>query len=305
MDPLLVITNSDAGPADDESLKAALAVLREHTSVEVQATSNPGELDGVLHRAGSRRIVIAGGDGSMHAVISALYRRHELEKAVVGLLPLGTGNDFARGVGIPLDVEEAAQVLVSGTPTPMDLIVDEVGQVVVNSVHVGAGANASRRGQRWKQRLHSVGVGKVNLGKLGYPIGAALTAWNPPVLRLHVELDGQVVNDLDTRVLMVALGNGSSVGGGTELTPDADPEDGRIDLMVSRATGPLARLLYAARLGIGTHEKADDVTALRGREVSVSGEEFWISADGEIYGPERHRTWHIEPAAYSMVLPVG
>ncbi len=118
-------------------------------------------------------------------------------------------------------------------------------------------------------------------------------------------LDGQVVNDLDTRVLMVALGNGSSVGGGTELTPDADPEDGRIDLMVSRATGPLARLLYAARLGIGTHEQADDVTALRGREVSVSGEEFWISADGEIYGPERHRTWHIEPAAYSMVLPVG
>ncbi len=195
MDPLLVITNSDAGPADDESLKAALAVLREHTSVEVQATSNPGELDGVLHRAGSRRIVIAGGDGSMHAVISALYRRHELEKAVVGLLPLGTGNDFARGVGIPLDVEEAAQVLVSGTPTPMDLIVDEVGQVVVNSVHVGAGANASRRGHRWKGRLHSVGVGRVNLGKLGYPIGAALTAFNPPVLRLHVELE-RIAHDM-------------------------------------------------------------------------------------------------------------
>lgn len=303
MDPLLVITNSDAGTADDESLKAAMAVLREHASVEVQATSNPGELDGVLHRAGSRRIVVAGGDGSLHAVISALYRRHELADAVVGLLPLGTGNDFARGVGIPLDVEEAARVLVTGTVTPMDLIVDEVGQVVVNSVHVGAGANASRRGQRWKDRLHSVGVGKVNLGKLGYPIGAALTAWNPPVVRLHVEVDGTVVNELDTRVLMVALGNGSSVGGGTELTPEADPADGRIDVMISKATGPLARLLYAARLGRGTHEEADDVSALRGREVSVRGEEFWISADGEIYGPERHRTWHIEPAAYSMVLP--
>ena len=305
MDPLLVITNSGAGPADDESLEAALAVLREHSSVEVQATSNPGELDGVLHRAGSRRIVVAGGDGSLHAVISALHRRHELEKAVIGLLPLGTGNDFARGAGIPPDVEEAARTLVSGVVTPMDLIVDEVGQVVVNSVHVGAGANASRRGQRWKDRLHSVGVGKVNLGKLGYPVGAALTAFNPPVLRLHVKVDGKVVNDLDTRVLMVALGNGSSVGGGTELTPDADPVDGRIDVMISRATGPLARFLYAARLGIGTHEGADDVTALRGREVSVRGEEFWISADGEIYGPERQRTWHIEPAAYSMVLPVG
>ena len=65
----------------------------------------------------------------------------------------------------------------------------------------------------------------------------------------------------------------------------------------------MARLLYAARLGRGTHEEADDVAAMRGRQVSVSGEAFWVSADGEIYGPERHRTWHVEPAAYSMVLP--
>src|SRR4051812_50044817 len=61
VDPLLVITNSEAGTADEENLAAALAVLRERTSVEVAATSNPGELDGVLHRAGSRPVVVAGG----------------------------------------------------------------------------------------------------------------------------------------------------------------------------------------------------------------------------------------------------
>ena len=75
MDPLLVITNSDAGTADDESLQTALGVLRAHTSVEVQATSDPGELNSALHRAGSRRIVVAGGDGSLHAVVTTLYRR--------------------------------------------------------------------------------------------------------------------------------------------------------------------------------------------------------------------------------------
>ena len=57
MDPLLVITNRDAGTADEENLDAALAVLRSRASVEVASTSNPGELDGVLHRAASRRIV--------------------------------------------------------------------------------------------------------------------------------------------------------------------------------------------------------------------------------------------------------
>lgn len=303
MDPLLVITNSDAGTADEESLDQALAVLREHVSVEVQATGDPGELDGVLHRAGSRRIVVAGGDGSLHAVISALHRRNDLKNAVIGLLPLGTGNDFARGTDIPLDIEEAARVILHGEVRPMDLVVDEVGEVVVNSVHVGAGANASRRGARWKERLGSVGVGKLNLGKLGYPIGAALTAWNPPILRLRVEVDGQVVNDFDEPVLMVAVGNGSSVGGGAELTPEANPEDGRVDVMISRAVRPMQRVAYAVRLGVARHHLAEEATYLRGSTVSVSGEEFWCSADGEIYGPERQRTWHVEPQAYSMVLP--
>lgn len=303
MDPLLVITNADAGPADDEALEQALAVLRAETSVEVQSPSRPGELDGVLHRAGSRTIVVAGGDGSLHMVVSALYRRNDLKSATLGLLPLGTGNDFARANDIPLDVEEAARVLLEGTAHPRDLVVDEVGEVVVNVVHAGAGAQASRRGARWKERLHSVGVGRVNLGKLGYPIGALLAAVRPPFVRLRVEVDGEVLVDMDEPILMVAVGNGQTVGGGTELVPHADPGSGQVDVMISRSVGPLARFGYAAALGLGRHPERDEVLYVRGSTVSVSGEEFWCSADGEIYGPERHRTWHVEPAAYSMVLP--
>jgi diacylglycerol kinase (ATP) len=305
VDPLLVITNSGAGTSDEERLASALTVLREKCSVEVAATSNPGELDGVLHRAGSRRIVIAGGDGSLHAVMSALYRRRELGRNEIGLLPMGTGNDFARGVGVPLEIEDAARVVLDGTPRSMDLIVDEVGEIVVNSVHIGAGANASRRGQRWKDRLHSFGIGKVNLGKLGYPIGAALTAWKPPIIRVRIEVDGEVVVDLDEPILMAAVGNGPSVGGGAELTPEADARDGRFDVMVSRSTGPVARLAYAARLGFATHHERDDVTYLRGTQVSMSGGPFWCSADGEIYGPERRRTWRLEADAYRFLLPAG
>ncbi len=302
-EPLLVVTNADAGTSDEESLDRALAVLRAETSVEVAATSEPGELDGVLHRAGSRRIVVAGGDGSLHAVVAALYRRHELSDSVIGLLPLGTGNDFARGNDIPLDVEAAARVLLDGAPKDVDLLVDELGGIVVNNVHVGAGAMASRRAHRWKHRLRPVGFGKVNLGKLGYPIGAAMTAYNPPVIRLRVEVDHEVVVDFDEPVLMVAVGNGASVGGGTELTPAADVEDGRMDVMISRATGPVSRLIYAVRLGLGNHPDHPEVDYLRGTSVSVSGEPFWVSADGEVSGPERHRTWRLEPAAYRMVLP--
>lgn len=102
---------------------------------------------------------------------------------------------------------------------------------------------------------------------------------------------------------MVAVGNGSDVGGGTSLTPDADTSDGLVDVMVARSVGPLARFGYAAQLLRGKHPERDDVLYLRGRTVSISGEAFYCSADGEIYGPERHRTWRVEPGAYQMVLP--
>ncbi|PUA79894.1 diacylglycerol kinase [Nocardioides currus] len=298
-----MITNSDAGTADQENLELALAVLRESASVEVAGTRNPGELDGVLHRAGSRRIVVAGGDGSLHAVVAALHKRHELAGKTLALLPLGTGNDFARGTDIPLDVEDAARLVLTGESRPVDLIVDETGEIVVNNVHVGASAQASRRGHRWKTRLGSVGIGKVNLGKLGYPIGTLLSATMPPSHRLRVEIDGTVVNDLDRPLLMVSVGNGTSVGGGTELTPEADTEDGVLDVMISRAVSPTAKVGYILQLRKGEHHERDDVLYLRGREVSVTGEEFWVSADGEIYGPERSRTWRLERAAYEMVLP--
>ena len=197
----------------------------------------------------------------------------------------------------------AALVIVSGEPRPMDLIVDELGEIVVNNVHVGAGAQASRRGARWKERLGRVGFGKANLGRLGYPIGAALSAFQPPSVHMHVELDGRVVTDVDRPVLMVAIGNGANVGGGTELVPEADPEDGEVDVMISHAVGAAAKIGYALHLQRGEHHRRDDVQYLRGSQVTISGDAFWISADGEVSGPERQRSWHVEPSAYSFILP--
>lgn len=296
VDPLLLITHADAGNAD--GLATALEILEDKVSVEVAETSNPGELDGVLHRAGSRTIVVAGGDGSLHAVVATLHRRNDLAGKVLGLLPLGTGNDFARSVGLPLEPEEAARALLTATPRPTDLIVDELGEVVVNNVHAGTSALASRHGAGFKERL-----GKYGLGLVGYPLGVAMTAIRPPFVRLRIEVDGEVVADMDRHVLMVAVGNGTSVGGGAEVTPDADPGDGRVDVMVSFATDPLARVGYFVDVLRRRHPDRDDVRYLRGKQVTVSGEAFWISADGEISGPERRRSWHVEPAAYSLLVP--
>ena len=293
MDPILLITNADAGAGSAEPIERALAVLREATDVEVCETANQGELDGVLHRRGGRRLVVAGGDGSLHAVVAALHRRQELAGTVLGLIPLGTGNDFARGSGIPLDPEEAALLVLKGDVRPVDLIVDCAGEIVVNNVHVGVGAEASRKAHKWKKRL----------GRVGYLVGAVLASANPPFIRLRIEVDGRVVADLDHPVLQVAVGNGSHIGGGTEITPGADPESGKLVVMVSFAVGPVARFGYALGLRKGEHHRRDDVLYVRGSTVSISGQSFYCSADGELYGPERNHTWRIEQGAFSMSLP--
>ena len=293
MEPTLVITNADAGSTDEDAVGRAVAVLRRHGDVEVCATADQGELDGVLHRRGGRRVVVAGGDGSLHAIVAALHRRQELADTVIGLLPLGTGNDFARGADIPLEPEEAAALITSAEPRPVDLLVDCTGEVVVNNVHLGAGAQASRKAHKWKKRL----------GRAGYPIGAVLAAVNPPFVRLRIEIDGDEVTDLAHPVLMVAIGNGPTVGGGAEITPDADPEDGKADVMISFAIGPLARFAYAFHLGQGRHQHREDVLYRRASTITVTGQPFYCSADGEVYGPERTRTWRVEKEAYRMLLP--
>jgi YegS/Rv2252/BmrU family lipid kinase len=288
-----MITNAAAGTTDTENIEAALAVLRTQADVEVCATSNPGELDGVLHRRGSRRVVVAGGDGSLHAVVAALHRRQELGDVVLGLIPLGTGNDFARGADIPLDPEESARLVLAGEVRPVDLILDEVGNVVVNNVHIGVGAQASRKAHKWKKRL----------GRAGYAIGALMAAVNPPFVRLRIEVDGEEVADFAHPILMVAVGNGPNIGGGAEVTPRATPEDGKMDVMISFAIGPLARLGYALHFRRGEHHEREDVKYLRATTVSISGQDFYCSADGEVYGPERQRTWRVERAAMRMSLP--
>jgi len=287
----LVITNPGAGSS--EQAEEALAALRGHGEVDVRETDGPASLSAALDATARRVVVAAGGDGTLHAVLAALHRGGLLGEVTVGLLPLGTGNDFARCLGLPLSPAAAARVVGAGHTRPMDLVVDDEGRVVVNNVHLGAGAEAARRASGWKERL----------GRPGYLVGALLAAVRPPVLRLRVEVDGAVVCTGDSGVLQVAIGNGASVGGGTELVPDAEPGDGLLDVVISTPRSRLAFVGYARDLIRGRHHHRADVTCVRGRSVTVSGEEFWCSADGETSGPVRRRRWRVAPAAYRMIVP--
>ena len=289
----LLLASAHAGSTEDEAIEAARAVLAEAGPVEVVSTATPEELDRALDACGSRSLVVAGGDGSLHLAVTRLRARGELAERPIALVPLGTGNDLARALDLPLDPAEAARLVLTGRHQPMDLLVDDVGGIVVNAVHVGIGAEAAASAGRMKPLL----------GLLAYPLGAVFAGLRSTGWRLRVVVDGKVLADDHRRALMVGIGNGPGIGGGTRLLPHACPDDGLLDVLVSRATGPFARARYAAALQAGTHLQDPEVRSARGRSVTISGEPVGVNADGELGDEITRRTWTVEPGAWSLLRP--
>lgn len=285
----LVLANAAAGSADDDAVEAAVEQLGRTGEVELARTGGPEDLDRALDAVGERTLVVAGGDGSLHLVVQRLHDRGQLNQVTIGLVPLGTGNDFARGAEVPLDPVEAAAALSTAAPRPVDLVVDERGGVVINVAHAGLGAEAAERSTSLKGPL----------GPLAYPVGALLAGVRESGWDLEVTVDGDPVGD--GPVLMVGVGNGRTIGGGTPLCPTAVLDDGLVDVVVVNATGPAARTAFAAALRRGTHLDREDVHHTRGRTVSISGDPIRHNADGEVSDELASRSYEVVAGAWSFL----
>ena len=287
----LVVANAAAGTAESEHIDAALRVLSAAGTADVVMTEDLEHLASTLGALDGRALVVAGGDGSVHAAVGALRRSGALDETVVGLVPLGTGNDLATGLSLPEDPEEAAAVCVRGTPRRLDLIVTDHDEVVVNASHAGLGAAAAEESDRFKQRL----------GAAAYPLGAMIAAVRESGWDLTVTLDGTVVHE--GGALMVGVANAPSIGGGTRLCPPAVPDDGQLDVVVVSAVTAAARVAFGVALRDGLHLDRDDVLHCRGREVTIAGDPVPHDLDGEITEDRPSCTYTLEPAAWQMLLP--
>ncbi len=211
---------------------------------------------------------------------------------MLALIPLGTGNDLAPGLGIPLDPALAAAAVVDGTPRRLDLIADDQGGVVVNAAHAGLGVRAATVVQGMKDVL----------GPLAYPLGALVAGVREQGWTLDVEVDGVALARDDEPLLLVGACNGPSIGGGTHLCPVADPTDGLLDVVAVSATGAGARVAFSRALLAGKHLERDDVHHARGREVTITGDPVPHNADGELSDEVDRRTYRLVPSAWSLLL---
>jgi YegS/Rv2252/BmrU family lipid kinase len=216
-------------------------------------------------------VIAAGGDGMVGGLAGALAGTD----AVLGILPAGRGNDFARQLALPEEPDRLAELLLSAEPRPIDAIEVDAGdgpRVVVGSVYSGVDSVANAHINRLT-RLP---------GSLAYYLGPlrAIATWRP--VSYTITVDGETREE---RGYTVVAANSGYYGYGLHVAPDAAVDDGLLDVVIIRHAPK--RLFFAVmrELPHGTHVRRPEIEVLRGREVRIEADrEIPFGGDGELLG---------------------
>lgn len=216
------------------------------------------------------RVLVIGGDGMIHHVINALSSSQPM-KTPIGIIPAGTGNDFARALG--LDIKRPIRNLdmyLSNEPRFLDL-----GEV--NGVRFGAICSTgfdSIVNERANQKKWPTGRRKYDLAMV-----QELPRFKPR--HYSITIDGQV---REVKAMLIAVGNGSSYGGGMKVCPDAKVSDGLLDIMILKPVPKFEFLRIFPKVYSGKHIHHPQVEILRGSRIEIAGEAVTY-ADGERIAP--------------------
>jgi diacylglycerol kinase (ATP) len=289
--PVLLIANANASGLGGRRgvVEGALALLRAFGArAEARLTSSVEELAAVVSSE-ERRLVLLGGDGSVHAVANIPGPKPE-----IALLPAGKANNLARGLGIPIQLEGAARLAATGAPRRIDLIAaqtTETRYLAVEGVSLGYQAYA-------RARYHGV-----NSGDLAAGVTAALRA----LTRFHsIAAAVQIDDTLEVlKLSQLFVVNFPLYGPGLCVAPAADPADGLLDLVNVDTTGRMPLLRMLARIRQGTHVDLPGVRHWRARRIRfATGGLAPIIADTTNLGFGAVELT-VEPGALPVVAPAS
>ena len=284
----LLVANSRAGGGRSVLDPALEVFAAAGVAVDVCTPEDPAQIPAIVRERGpaADMVVVGGGDGTVHRVAAALIDAGR----PFGLLPMGTANDLARTLALPVDPAAAAAVIVAGTTTRVDVGMLN-GSPFLNVVSIGLSVQVAK--------YHS-GERKRRLRLLSYPV-SWLDAWRESrPFSAWLTCDGDT---LRVRCLQVTVGNGRHYGGGLTVAPDARIDDGRLDVYYVKPVPAwrMARLLPA--LFSGNFRARGEVGSFSGRQVRIATRRpLPINADGELIG-ETPAEIEVRPGALEVFVP--
>ncbi len=293
--PATVILNAGAGEgnAADEARRleqrfaasgvAAHAVLVNDGAQITQAAA-------AAVQAGAALVVAGGGDGTVSAVASQLAGTG----TALGVLPLGTLNHFAKDLGIPLQLDDAVEVIARGRAMPLDAA-EVNGRLFINNSSLGLYPDIVLDRERQRRRL---GRGKWR----ALLAACAHAARRYPVLTLQIDLNGQAY---ERRSSFVFIGNNEYLMEGFNIGERASISAGRLSLYVTQRTGRFGLLRLALRALAGRLRQARDFDMVTARSLVVRTPQrrVRVATDGEVQVMESPLHYRIRPGALRVIVP--
>jgi diacylglycerol kinase (ATP) len=284
-----VLVRNPGARRADETLEPIVERLRAGgIEVEDDRVEEPDRLAEFLRDHGNRpdTAIVCGGDGSLCRSAPGLLATG----LTLGILPMGTANDLARTLSIPLDLEEAADVIIAGHGRRID-----VGSVndrpFFNVASIGLSVELARElssdlKRRW--------------GRIGYAIAAIRALGKARRFAALITENGTTTR---TRTLQIAVGNGRFYGGGTVVAAHAEIDDGHLDLYSLELSTVWRLALMLPSFRSGEHGTWKEVRTARGTEFEIrTRRPRPVNADGELIA-ETPAVFKVHPNALNVLCP--
>lgn len=276
-------------------------LIERYGGAEWTATEFPTHATQLAREAaqqGFRTVVAIGGDGTVHEVVNGLMQHPAQGRPSLGVVPIGSGNDFCSNVGLPADPEQAMERVFRGQTTAVDIgrVQDGSGRSEFWDNTLGIGFDAATViNSRSINRLQGLAMYLLAV------IQTILHDHEAPAMQLQI--DGQ---PLDRQLLMLVLCNGRREGGGFLVAPSADPRDGQLDFAMVEYVGRLMMFRLIPEFMRGTHERFPQVQLGTFQRLVLSADRpLLIHTDGEIFASAksevRQLTVEILPAALQVI----
>lgn len=299
MRTLVILNPSAGGQASSERIRGRLEARIAGEFVE---SPEPGGAERLAEEAalsGYDRVIAVGGDGTVREVAAGLYRGGA--GPGLGIVPAGTGNDLAFGLGLPSDLEHAASVACGSRTIGLDLI-GAAGAVGENAGGDGPhlAANAAVAGFCGRIGDSMSPLLRRGLRRAAYPLAALSQLRDLRRYRVRLDVDGR---SMEVEAFMVVLANGTWAGGGVPLAPEADPTDGFLDLVIYHAIRPWSLARLVPRVLAGRQGDHPGVSAYRARSVRLESEpSMWMNLDGDTWGTGAAE-FRVIPGALRVAVP--